>query len=69
MKFNRTKCQVVALGTNTENGCCKLGARGPRLEMTWEEKDVGVFVDCRTTMSHQWDAAGKEAEAILGWVR
>lgn len=39
------------------------------MEMTWEEKDVGVFVDCRTTMSHQWDAAGKEAKAILGWVR
>ncbi|CAM5138517.1 unnamed protein product [Natator depressus] len=68
MKFNREKCKVMHLGINKKNFSYKLGTH--QLEVREEEKDLGVLVDRRMTMSHQcdmavkklmrsWDASGK----------
>lgn len=47
MKFNSAKYKVMLLGITNKNLCCKLGAH--QLEMTEEEKNLGVFVDLKMT--------------------
>ncbi|CAM4385864.1 unnamed protein product [Lepidochelys olivacea] len=64
MKFNSEKCKVMHLGINNKNFCYKLGMH--HLEVTEEEKDLGVLVDHRMTMSCQCDMAVKKANAVLG---
>ncbi|CAM5174269.1 unnamed protein product [Natator depressus] len=67
MKFNSEKCKVMYLGINNKNFSYKLGTH--QLEVTEEEKDLGVLVDHRMTMSHQYDMAMKKANAVLGCIR
>ncbi|CAM5090421.1 unnamed protein product [Natator depressus] len=67
MKFNSEKCQVMHLGINSKNFSYKLGTH--QLEVTEEEKDLGVLVDHRMTMSCQCDMAVKKANAVLGCIR
>ncbi|CAM4625018.1 unnamed protein product [Caretta caretta] len=67
MKFNSEKCKVMHLGINNKNFCYKLGTH--QLEVTEEEKDLGVLVDHRMTMSRQCDMAVKKANAALGCIR
>ncbi|CAM4371744.1 unnamed protein product [Caretta caretta] len=67
MKFNSEKCKVMHLGINNKNFCYKLGTH--QLEVTEEEKDLGVLVDHRMTMSRQCDMAVKKANVILGSIR
>ncbi|CAM5166439.1 unnamed protein product [Eretmochelys imbricata] len=67
MKFNSEKCKVMHLGMNNKNFCCKLGTH--HLEVTEEEKDLGVLFDHRKTMSCQCDMAVKKANAALGCIR
>ncbi|CAM5123271.1 unnamed protein product, partial [Eretmochelys imbricata] len=66
MKFNSEKCKVMHLGINNKNFSCKLGMY--QLEVT-EEKDLGVLVDHRMTMSRQCDMAVKKANEVLGCIR
>ncbi|CAM4653297.1 unnamed protein product [Lepidochelys kempii] len=66
MKFNSEKCKVMHLGINNKNISYKLGMH--QLEVT-EEKDCGVLVDHRMTLSHQYDMAVKKANAVLGCIR
>ncbi|CAM4591327.1 unnamed protein product [Lepidochelys kempii] len=47
MKFNSEKCKVMHLGINNKNFSYKLGM--DQLEVTEEEKDLGVLVDHRMT--------------------
>lgn len=54
------------LGTK-KNFCYKLGAN--QLEITEEEKVLGVLIDHRMIMSHQDDVARKYANMILGCMR
>ncbi|CAM5074360.1 unnamed protein product [Natator depressus] len=49
MKFNSEKCKVMHLGINNKNFSYKLGTH--QLEVMEEEKDLGVLVDHRMTMS------------------
>uniref|UniRef100_A0A452GZ21 Reverse transcriptase domain-containing protein n=1 Tax=Gopherus agassizii TaxID=38772 RepID=A0A452GZ21_9SAUR len=67
MKYNSEKCKVMHLGINNKNFGYTLGAH--QLEATEEEKDLGVLVDSRMTMSRQCDTAVKKANAILGCIR
>ncbi|CAM5109435.1 unnamed protein product [Eretmochelys imbricata] len=67
MKFNSEKCKVMHLGINNKNFSYKLGTH--QLEVTEEEKDLGVLVDHRMTMSRQCDMAMKKANAVLGCIR
>ncbi|CAM5107583.1 unnamed protein product [Eretmochelys imbricata] len=67
MKFNSEKCKVMHLGINNKNFSYKLGTH--QLEVTEEEKDLGVLVDHRMTMSCQCDMAVKKANAVLGCIR
>ncbi|CAM4701606.1 unnamed protein product [Lepidochelys kempii] len=67
MKFNHEKCKVMHLGINNKNFSYKLGMH--QLEVMEEEKDLGVLVDHRMTMSCQCDMAGKKANAVLGCIR
>ncbi|CAM5165724.1 unnamed protein product [Natator depressus] len=62
MKFNSEKCKVMHLGINNKNFSYKLGTH--QLEVTEEEKDLGVLVDHRMTMSRQCDMAVKKANAV-----
>uniref|UniRef100_A0A674I2H4 DDE-1 domain-containing protein n=1 Tax=Terrapene triunguis TaxID=2587831 RepID=A0A674I2H4_9SAUR len=55
------------LGMTNKNFSYKLGTH--RLEVTEEEKDLGVLVDRRMTMSRQCDVAVKKANAVLGCIR
>ncbi|CAM5134524.1 unnamed protein product [Natator depressus] len=67
MKFNSEKCKVMHLGINNNNFCYKLGTH--QLEVTEAEKDLGVLVDHRISMSRQCDMAVKKANAVLGCIR
>ncbi|CAM5150473.1 unnamed protein product [Natator depressus] len=67
MKFNSEKCKVMHLGINNKNFSYKLGTH--QLEVTEEEKDLGVLIDHRMTMSCQCDMAVKKANVVLGWIR
>lgn len=51
MKFNSGKYKVMHLGIANKNLCCELGAH--QLEMTEEEKNLGVFVDLKMTENSQ----------------
>ncbi|CAM4721271.1 unnamed protein product [Lepidochelys kempii] len=66
MKFNN-KCKVINLGINNKNFSYKLGTH--QLEVMEEEKDLGVLVDHRMTISRQCDMAMKKANAVLGCIR
>ncbi|CAM4453019.1 unnamed protein product [Caretta caretta] len=67
MKLNSEKCKVMHLGINNKNFSYKLGMH--QLEVTEEEKDLGVLVGHRMTMSRQCDMAVKKANAVLGCIR
>ncbi|CAM5150477.1 unnamed protein product [Natator depressus] len=67
MKFNSEKCKVMHLGINNKNFSYKLGTH--QLEVTEEEKDLGVLVNHRMTLSCQCDMVVKKANAVLGCIR
>lgn len=55
MKFSSGKYKVMHLGITNKDLCCKLGAH--QLEMTEEQKNLGVFVDLKMTENSQYEAA------------
>ncbi|PKU48711.1 rna-directed dna polymerase from mobile element jockey-like [Limosa lapponica baueri] len=67
MYFNKGKCRVLHLGRSNPMHQYRLGA--DLLESTSEEKDLGVLVDNRMTMSQQCALVAKRASGLLGCIR